>query len=116
MAAVARFNADGEWHDTLVCAERVGAALREVDAVHGQGGHAAATVSGRQLLQPEGDAALYYLATADGWLGVLCEAEEWLAVPLALPVLAPEQAPAGLLPSQDDFIERLLAMMGEEAE
>ncbi|MDB5860634.1 MAG: hypothetical protein JWQ76_4323 [Ramlibacter sp.] len=120
MVAVVLFDRAGGWRDTLLCEQRIADALRGVGATHGCDAGADAPAAGLRVLQPtDDDAGVYYLPRAEGWLGVLCDAGEWVAVPAALASFAAgaqEPGPGTALPSQDDFIAHLLSLMGEDAE
>ena len=115
MTAVVLFDREGNWQDTLVCAQRMRDALHDVGAVHG-GAAERGTAADLRVLQPTGAAGVFYLPHEGGWLGVLCEAGEWIAVPPALVYLDAGETPpvTHRLPSQDDFIDRLLALFGDE--
>lgn len=118
MAAVVLFDADGNWQDTLVCEQRVAAALDGIGASHGRGDAAGAVPAGLRVLEPAGDAGVFYLPRTGGWVGVLCEAGEWVAVPAAAATFEAGGEPPGLgplLPAREEFIERLLSLLGEDA-
>ncbi|NML43253.1 hypothetical protein HHL11_05790 [Ramlibacter sp. G-1-2-2] len=108
MSALVYFDRDGAWGETLVCEGRIRGGLQALGVVHGRG----KAPPGVPVLRPQGEAAVFYLALADGWAGLLCEAGEWVAVPEGLHVAEPP-AP---LPAQDSFIGQLLALMGEDGE
>lgn len=114
MAAVVLFDRAGNWKDTLVCDRRMGDALHALGAVRGKGPPRGRALRGLHVLQPDGEAGVFYLPRKDGWLGVLCDAGEWIAVPPAL--AAPDEDARRALPAPDAFIEHFLALLGEDAD
>jgi len=110
MAAVVIFDADARWGDTLVCERRIGEALQAAGAMQGSGQAPAPTPDARVLVASD-EPALCYLAHEGGWLGVLCDAGEWLMAPAV--VWATTQRNDGL-PSRERFLEELLSLLGEE--
>jgi 1,2-dihydroxy-3-keto-5-methylthiopentene dioxygenase len=134
MAALVTFDAQGRWGDTLVCEARVREALRE----HGLD----ADCAGTEVLQVRGGLGLFYLRTATGYLGLLCEAPDRVVLPAGAQPLEVVDArtpfdarrrpgrsrvirsslvlaitPAHLsiqLPAIDAFLDHLIALTGNE--
>lgn len=192
MAALARFDAQGQWEETWVCEGLVRENLAPAGVQLGRwpvrplalpAGNGLAAVqaayraelaalprsfavhsAGRVVLAPgdarwpalrqqflaehrHGDAeirfflsgtGLFYLRCGDGFLGLLCEAGEWVALPAGLAhrfdageapacevlrlfgqpqgwVAEPTGAVLPALPLYDDFVAQLLEQVGEEA-
>ena len=99
MTALVQFDPQGHWGETLACDARV----RERLALHDIRVQANAAVA---------DAALFYVAIDDGWLGVLCDAGECLVAPASLQVSDRLDG----LPAQAQFVDQLLELLGEEQE
>ena len=116
MPVLAVFDAEGNWRDTHVCdgwitehLARQGVAWgREDDAPEGQ-----------RVLDRVG---LFYLPTQDGYLGLLFEAGEWVALPAGKPhVFDAGEAHSfdGLppaLPLFEAFVEQVLSLTGNDAD
>lgn len=111
MAAVVLLDHAGQWQQALVCERRMRQVLRPLGVRLGRGAPPAR--GALRLLQPA-QPRLCYLACDAGWLAVLCDAGEWLALPRTLAVHAPEDLPA--LPQQDALVDELLEQLGEQAE
>lgn len=115
MAVLVQFDRNGGWSDTLVCETRVRAGLAARGIAHGNGRPPAASPDGTVRRVRKG-ATLFYFPVDEGWLGLLCEAGEWVAVPAAQRHWFTEGGGAsvlpGALPAYDDFIERLLELTG----
>jgi 1,2-dihydroxy-3-keto-5-methylthiopentene dioxygenase len=149
MAVLVRFDDRGGWDETLVCEVRVQGGLRALGVLQGRwpaqerAAPAAYDARYRLLAQlPQADASawyvaegtvLFHLASAQGWLGLLCEAGEWLVLPAQLQyAFDPGEPPAEVvrvpetqagehesacfqaaLPRHREFVHRLLALSGD---
>lgn len=151
MTALVQFDQRARWGATLVADGMIRTRLRAIGVEYGRwqappGGRFTPQLLRRELLTglrrddvqvryvASGN-ALFYLPVERGWLGVLCEAGEWLMLPAQLrhaidggdehaqvlrvqdtpgdaPGLALPTLPAGL-PRHAQFREQLLAQMGE---
>ncbi|HZY17865.1 MAG TPA: hypothetical protein VFE82_05245 [Ramlibacter sp.] len=151
MTALVHFDRRGRWGETLVCDDRVRQQLQRLGVALGRGAPAAERsapheparhlpparlpAQGEHLHHVVEGTAVFYLGLDTGWLGLLCEAGEWVMVPASLPLGIDRGAqapggvvhvgsgatgtPAGLLlpaalPAHDDFVAHLLELLGEE--
>jgi 1,2-dihydroxy-3-keto-5-methylthiopentene dioxygenase len=89
VAALVYFDGSGSWGETLVCDARVRAALGALGIEHGlaapdgawfQRRQEGASASSRIRCVVDGT-SLIYLPHQAGWLGLLCEAGEWVTFP-----------------------------------
>jgi hypothetical protein len=115
MPVLAVFDAEGRWCDTHVCDGRIGEHLA------GQG------VSwGRQDapagVRPLGRASLFYVRTGNGYLGLLFEAGEWVALSPGAEHFfddgqgEPARPLPAVLPGFDAFVEEVLMLTGNDAD
>lgn len=123
MAVLVQFDRRGQWGDTRVCDALVRAGLRAHGISHGRW-----PPSDGEPLPPPGDDStvryvrdgptLFYLPVREGWLGLLCDAGEWVAFPADQRHWVAGAAAASVLPAalppHEEFVDRLLAMTGDE--
>jgi hypothetical protein len=114
MPVLAVFDAQGSWRDTHVCDGWITEHLAGQGVRWGRGRQ-----KGQQVLSSAG---LFYLPVADGYLGLLVEAGEWVSVPAGLPhhfdageAESLEGLPAAL-PLFEAFVEEVLSMTGNDAD
>ena len=102
MPVLAVFDGQANWRDTHVCdgwiSDHLARPQRTLDS-----------------------AGLFYLPTAEGYLGLLVEGGEWVAIPAGAPhffdageAASPDGLPAAL-PRFEAFVEEVLAMTGNDA-
>lgn len=112
MGVLAIFDRQGRWADTHVCDALIRDHLAPLGAAWGRTDDAPPVADDVDLhAAPDHGTQLVYLPTAAGFVGVLLEAGEWLAVPVAL---VPDSTAA--LPSHDAFIDNLLVLTGHAEE
>ena len=113
MPVLAVFDAQGSWRDTHVCDGWISDQLARHGVRWGRG-----EAEGQRVLDSAG---LFYLPTAQGYLGLLVEGGEWVAMPAGAPhffdageAASPDGLPAAL-PRFEAFVEEVLAMTGNDA-
>ncbi|KQW56462.1 hypothetical protein [Variovorax sp. Root411] len=114
MPVLAVFDAQGSWRDTHVCDGWITEHLAGQGVSWGRG-----KKKGQRMLESAG---LFYVPTADGYLGLLVEAGEWVSVPDGKPhffdageVESFDALPASL-PLFEAFVEEVLSLTGNDAD
>jgi 1,2-dihydroxy-3-keto-5-methylthiopentene dioxygenase len=115
MPVLAVFDAEGNWRDTHVCDGWINEHLARQGVAWGR----EAAPEGQRILE---SAALVYLPTQDGYLGLLFEAGEWVALPVDKPhffdageAVSFDGLPAAL-PLFEAFVEQVLSLTGNNAD
>lgn len=93
MAALVFFDSAGAWGETLVCEGLIRQRLQALGIP--------------TEAPPAEDTSLVYFPRPEGWVALLCEAGEPLPP-------ATTGTPPAELPDEEEFIARLLEMMGED--
>ena len=115
MPVLAVFDAQGSWRDTHVCDGRITEHLATQGVSWGRG----EAQKGQQALDSAG---LFYLPTAEGYLGLLFEAGEWVSIPADTPHFfdaGEAESLEGLpdaLPLFEAFVEEVLSLTGNDAD
>ncbi|MGJ7531074.1 hypothetical protein [Variovorax sp. GB1P17] len=114
MPVLAVFDAQGSWRDTHVCDGWITEHLAQQGVSWGRG-----KATGQRALDSAG---LFYLSTAEGYLGMLFEAGEWVSLPSDRPHFFDageaesfDGLPAAL-PLFEAFVEEVLSMTGNDAD
>ena len=113
MPVLAVFDGQANWRDTHVCDGWISDHLARHGVRWGRG-----EAEGQRTLDSAG---LFYLPTADGYLGLLVEGGEWVAIPADAPHFFDAGEAASLdglpaaLPRFEAFVEEVLAMTGNDA-
>lgn len=114
MPVLAVFDAQGSWRDTHVCDGWITDHLAHHGVRWGRG-----EAEGQRTLDSAG---LFYLPTAEGYLGLLFEAGEWVSIAAGTPHFfdagegASLDGMPGALPRFEAFVEEVLAMTGNDAD
>ncbi|RIX76118.1 hypothetical protein [Acidovorax cavernicola] len=115
MPVLAVFDAQGSWRDTHVCDGWITDHLAHHGVRWGRG----EAQQGQRTLDSAG---LFYLPTADGYLGLLFEGGEWVSIAADAPHFfdagegeSPEGLPA-VLPRFEAFVEEVLSLTGNNAD
>ena len=115
MPVLAVFDAEGRWCDTHVCDGRINEHLGRQGVSWGREGAPAG-------LRPLERASLFYVRTDDGYLGLLFEAGEWVALSAGAEHFfddgqaAPPRPLPAALPHFDAFVEEVLMLTGNDAD
>lgn len=113
MPVLAVFDGQANWRDTHVCDGWISDHLARHGVRWGRG-----EAEGQRVLDSAG---LFYLPTAEGYLGLLVEGGEWVAIPAGAPHFFDAGEAASLdglpvaLPRFEAFVEEVLAMTGNDA-
>jgi 1,2-dihydroxy-3-keto-5-methylthiopentene dioxygenase len=136
MGVLVHFDADGTWQDTHVCDHLIEEHLAPQGVSWGREAPTLGVASSADAdaeVRVFDAAGLFYLREGDGFIGLLCEAGEWVALPAgtgyffdageetppeALPLFAarPGGGAAPALPLLGDFIDRMLELTGHAAD
>jgi len=115
MPVLAVFDAQANWRDTHVCDGWITEHLAGQGVSWGRG----KAKKGQRALDGAG---LFYLPTADGYLGLLFEGGEWVSIPSDKPHFFDageaetlEGLPAAL-PLFEAFVEEVLSLTGNDAD
>ena len=115
MPVLAVFDAEGRWCDTHVCDGRISERLAGQGVTWGR----EEAPAGQRALER---ASLFYVRTEDGYLGLLFEAGEWVAMPAGKPHFFDAGEAGSLdglpaaLPLFEAFVEEVLALTGNDAD
>ncbi|QFZ83934.1 hypothetical protein GFK26_14800 [Variovorax paradoxus] len=114
MPVLAVFDAQANWRDTHVCDGWITEHLGRHGVRWGRG-----DAEGQRVLDSAG---LFYLPTADGYLGLLVEGGEWVSIPSEKPHFfdaGEAESIDGLpdaLPLFEAFVEEVLSLTGNDAD
>jgi len=121
MPVLAVFDAQASWSDTHVCDGWITDRLAAQGVRWGRE-DAPAPLAGEEV-RVLGQAGLFYVPEGEGYLGLLLEAGEWVALPVGRARVffddgegADDALPHAALPGFEAFVEEVLSLTGNDAD
>ncbi|WP_325346303.1 hypothetical protein [Xylophilus sp.] len=117
MGVLVEFDAQGNWGNTHVCDCEIEPRLAQLGLAWGQQEGAGICRTATRLAEAVDDPRLLYLRAGSGYVGVLCEAGEWVGWEGGASVSNDARSsllagPSSALPSLEEFLETMLELTG----